>query len=414
MADQPQVILEIILVSSWVVETPYVHELTRGIDNHTAAIAIVWQRRRRACDRGTAPIHPPSPQMGSLPTANGDPVTAVSAPVGGSMLNPKIALVSGDLDERVGQDAAVDTGGSYSDGTTKFLTQSGTWSSSATSVATVSAVLVTSVNYGTTTITASYGGPKAPATLTVQSPALVSITISPTAYTIASGTAVQFHTTGNYSDNSTLDITNRVTWSTSDSTIATVSNTSGSQGAGHWGKPGHGDDHGDAERVEWDGEFDGAMMSAPSLLSTRRHVQRYECCSRQPEPKAMVSGVSHSHAGSTSQGRAGLGLGDLATDKVFTDEALARRAAITGGVQLSAVKTVFRALKNVFEPMLLGPAAVPTRMPAQASLIVLPLMTLFVTGPQLLSTRIADSSLPLILLLCTVFELLQSSIPSKI
>src|ERR1700756_2484451 len=98
----------------------------------------------------------------------------------------------------------------------------------------------------------------------------------------------------------------------------------------------------------------------------------------------MCGEFSHSHAGSTSQGRAGLGLGDLATDEVFTDEALAGRAAITGGVQLSAVKTVFRALKNVFEPMLLGPAAVPTRIPAQASLMVLPLMTLFITGPQLL------------------------------
>ena len=59
--------------------------------------------------------------------------------------------------------------------------------------------------------------------------------------------------------------------------------------------------------------------------------------------------------------------GRLATDKVFTDEALAGRAAITGGVQLSAVKTVFRALKNVFEPMLLGPAAVPTRIRQAAS-----------------------------------------------
>lgn len=77
MANQPQVILEIILISSWVVVTPYVHELTSGIDNHTATIAIVWQRKRRACHRGTALIHPPSPQMGSLPTANGDPVTAV-------------------------------------------------------------------------------------------------------------------------------------------------------------------------------------------------------------------------------------------------------------------------------------------------------------------------------------------------
>lgn len=82
------------------------------------------------------------------------------------MPNPKIALVSGDLDEPLGQDAAVDTGGSYRDGTTKFLTQSGTWSSSATSVATVSAGLVTNVNYGMTTITASYGGPTATPTLT--------------------------------------------------------------------------------------------------------------------------------------------------------------------------------------------------------------------------------------------------------
>jgi hypothetical protein len=101
------------------------------------------------------------------------------------------------------------------------------------------------------------------------------------------------------------------------------------------------------------------MMSARSLLSTRRHVQRYECCSRQPEPKAMVSGVSHSHAGGTSQGRAGLGLGDFATDEVFTDEVLSGRAAISGGVQRSAVRTVFRESKNVFEPMLFEPA-IPT------------------------------------------------------
>jgi hypothetical protein len=48
---------------------------------------------------------------------------------------------------------------------------------------------------------------------------------------------------------------------------------------------------------------------------------------------------------------------------------------------------VFRALKNVFEPMLVEPAAVPTRMPAQASLMVLPLTTLLFTGPQLLMAR---------------------------
>jgi len=125
--------------------------------------------------------------------------------------------------------------GHYSDGTTKFLTESGTWSSSTTSVATVSnntgsKGLATSTGYGTTTISASYGGQTATTALTVQAPVLVSIAVIPGAPTIASGTAVQFHATGTYSDNSTLDLTNSVTWSTSDNTIATVSNTSGSQG----------------------------------------------------------------------------------------------------------------------------------------------------------------------------------------
>jgi hypothetical protein len=87
-------------------------------------------------------------------------------------------------------------------------------------------------------------------------------------------------------------------------------------------------------------------------------------------PSSFIE-VSHSHAGGTSQGRAGLSLGDLATDEVFKDEVLAGRAATSGGVQRSAVRTVFRALKNVFEPMLLEPAAVPTRMPAQATSVPL-------------------------------------------
>ena len=66
--------------------------------------------------------------------------------------------------------------------------------------------------------------------LTVQAPALVLIAVTPATYTIASGTAVQFHAIGTYSDNSTLDLTNAATWSSSNSAVATASNTSGSQG----------------------------------------------------------------------------------------------------------------------------------------------------------------------------------------
>jgi hypothetical protein len=66
--------------------------------------------------------------------------------------------------------------------------------------------------------------------LTVQVPPLVSITITPNPYTIASGTAVQLHATGTFADNSTADLTTQVNWSSSDNTVATVSITSGSQG----------------------------------------------------------------------------------------------------------------------------------------------------------------------------------------
>jgi hypothetical protein len=43
-------------------------------------------------------------------------------------------------------------------------------------------------------------------------------------------------------------------------------------------------DHGGVGRCARGGECEGAVMF------TRPHVRRYECCSRQPESKAMLSG----------------------------------------------------------------------------------------------------------------------------
>jgi uncharacterized protein YjdB len=185
---------------------------------------------------------------GALTQVTGSPFTGVSYPVGiittGAVaastsatlqsvtITPVNPVISTNVQGKTQQLVLL---GNYSDGTTKSLTESAAWSSSITSVATVSSApgtngLATSVGYGTTTITASYGGQTATATLTVQSPALVSIAITPATPTIASGTAIQLHATGTYADSSTLDITNTVTWSSSDSTVATASNTSGSQG----------------------------------------------------------------------------------------------------------------------------------------------------------------------------------------
>ena len=90
--------------------------------------------------------------------------------------------------------------------------------------------LVATAGYGTTAITASYGTQTVSGTLTVQAPPLVSITVTPASPAIASGTAIQLHATATYSDNSTQEVTTQVTWSSSNTAVATVSNNSGTQG----------------------------------------------------------------------------------------------------------------------------------------------------------------------------------------
>ena len=60
---------------------------------------------------------------------------------------------------------------------------------------------------------------------------LVAITISPTnSLGIESGTQLQLIATGSYSDNSAQDVTKMVIWTTSDASVATVSNEPGTKG----------------------------------------------------------------------------------------------------------------------------------------------------------------------------------------
>ena len=122
--------------------------------------------------------------------------------------------------------------GHYSDNSTQNLTASVTWSSPNTSVATISTQgLATGVaSGGPITITAALNSINGTAQLTVTAATLQSITVSPTSASIASGLSQQFSATGHYSDNSTQDITATVTWSSSNTGVATISNLPGSQG----------------------------------------------------------------------------------------------------------------------------------------------------------------------------------------
>jgi len=83
---------------------------------------------------------------------------------------------------------------------------------------------MTATDTVTTSITGSSG------TITVSAAALVSIAVTPANPSIAKGRKQQFTATGTFSDNSMQNITNSVTWASATTSVATISNTVGSQG----------------------------------------------------------------------------------------------------------------------------------------------------------------------------------------
>ena len=112
--------------------------------------------------------------------------------------------------------------GTFSDNSTQDITSTVTWASTRTGVATIVAGLATPVAPGTTSISASSGAVSGKTNLTVATSALVSMAVTPADPTIAIGSTQQFTATGTLKDNSTLDLTSAVTWSSSDSRIATI------------------------------------------------------------------------------------------------------------------------------------------------------------------------------------------------
>jgi uncharacterized protein YjdB len=133
-----------------------------------------------------------------------------------------LAITPANISVTVGNTQQLTATGTYSDHTTGNLTSSVTWTSSDTSVMTVnSAGLATGVAPGTAMITANSGSINTHTNLTA-SPALVSIAVTPAAQSVLVNATQQFTATGTYADSSHADISSTVTWSSSDTTLATV------------------------------------------------------------------------------------------------------------------------------------------------------------------------------------------------
>lgn len=123
----------------------------------------------------------------------------------------------------------------YSDASTQDVTLSVTWVSTNTGFATISNTAptrgrATGVAAGTTSIQATLGAITGSTNLTITTATLTSLAITPYDALVSTGSNTQLTATGTFSDASTANITNQVTWTSSNTAAATISNATGSRG----------------------------------------------------------------------------------------------------------------------------------------------------------------------------------------
>ena len=113
--------------------------------------------------------------------------------------------------------------GAFTDHSTRDLTQSATWSSSGPSVAAVNATgMATAKALGSATVSAAVGNTAGSASLTVSPAALVSIDVTPNSSSLPVGESEQLSATGTFTDQSTRDVTQSASWSSSGPSVASV------------------------------------------------------------------------------------------------------------------------------------------------------------------------------------------------
>lgn len=125
--------------------------------------------------------------------------------------------------------------GQYSDGSSQDLTTRVVWSSSDPQKATVSNAvdskgLLSALNVGVTTVSATLGNVVGSTPVTVTGGTLQSIALTPMNPTIPRMGQQQFTATGNYSDGTMQPLTAAATWSSSNPSVAAISNAMGFKG----------------------------------------------------------------------------------------------------------------------------------------------------------------------------------------
>ena len=152
---------------------------------------------------------------------------------GGTQLNQVSSIEVGPPDSKIAMGLASQftATGIMGDGSKRNISAQVAWSSSNPAIAWMgTGGSVATVRSGTATITATLNGVSGSTSLTVTPATLMSIELTPPNPSFANGLTLQLVATGIYSDNSTHDLTSAVTWGSSSSAVASVSNSAGSAG----------------------------------------------------------------------------------------------------------------------------------------------------------------------------------------
>jgi len=163
---------------------------------------------------------------------------ALAAGCTGFFVNPtltSLAVLPTTASVIEGHTQQINATGTYNDGSTKDLTGSATWTTSDSTVATVSSGgLVTAAATiasppGTATITAASGTITATSTITVNTGPLLSIALTASTLSPTAGSTFTLTAMGTYSGSSQLqDITSQVSWNNDNTTAVSLSQGSGS------------------------------------------------------------------------------------------------------------------------------------------------------------------------------------------
>jgi uncharacterized protein YjdB len=193
------------------------HDITTQVTWRSSKIAVATVNSSglaTSVAQGTATMIATSGKISGRMT-----LTVTSAALSSIAVTPTNLIIS------VGSNHQFRATGRYSDGTSYDITPQVTWGSSNPSVATVNkSGLATAVTAGTATITASLGTVLGNRTLAVTS-LLSFISVTPDNPIMPAGSYKLFTATGTYSDGTSNEIRNQVTWSSSNAAVAKVSHS---------------------------------------------------------------------------------------------------------------------------------------------------------------------------------------------